>query len=248
MSTRNPRSVLELAWSQLRALTFSAPDGTLLGGELELIARLGVSRATLRQAARMLEAEGLLSVRRGPSGGYFSARPNTETLHTALGGYLDTLNLNVEETYIVGFALWSEMVRQAALKGGPEVTDMAERFRQRLDVISDDSPTPAVLEFEDDYRRTVFEVVDRPYVQLMFMLNRAVTWRYLAMPPGDPDDPREHAFVREWRTCKRMELDAIEEGDEVAAVMAASRDRSLWSERLLTHGVIKSSLAAETGA
>lgn len=49
-----------------------------LGSEQQLLDRLGVSRPTLRQAARILEAEQLLEVRRGVNGGFFGKRPSPD--------------------------------------------------------------------------------------------------------------------------------------------------------------------------
>jgi GntR family transcriptional repressor for pyruvate dehydrogenase complex len=236
MMMRGSRSTLDAAASRLRALAFATAEGALIGGETELIAQLGVSRATLRQAARVLEAEGLLVVRRGPSGGYFSARPTTETLESVFGGYLGALKLDVEETFIVGFALWTEVVRQATLVRTPEAKAMTRRFRQLLAELPNEAPLIEISAFEDDYRRSVFQLVQRPYVELMFALNRGVTWRHFTIPAlGRDGATRDPAFVAEWRKSKRFELDAIEEGDESLAVMAATRDRTMWRERLFVH-------------
>ena len=52
-------------------------EGTLLGSEAELMERYNVSRAVLREAARILEFHGALSSRRGPGGGFFVAQPDS---------------------------------------------------------------------------------------------------------------------------------------------------------------------------
>jgi len=51
-------------------------DGEPLGNEAELIERFGVSRPSLREALRILEAEGLISVQRGVLGGVVARRPD----------------------------------------------------------------------------------------------------------------------------------------------------------------------------
>lgn len=55
-------------------------DGECLGSEDDLIARYGVSRPTLRQAIRVLQTEGVLTVRRGNNGGFFASRPTTQAV------------------------------------------------------------------------------------------------------------------------------------------------------------------------
>jgi DNA-binding FadR family transcriptional regulator len=56
---------------ELRRLIVSGElsEGDSLGHEPELIERFGVSRPSLREALRILEAEGLISVMRGMLGG-----------------------------------------------------------------------------------------------------------------------------------------------------------------------------------
>jgi GntR family transcriptional repressor for pyruvate dehydrogenase complex len=52
-----------------RILGGELPDGSSLGRVADLVDEYGVSRSSLREALRMLEAEGLVSMRRGPGGG-----------------------------------------------------------------------------------------------------------------------------------------------------------------------------------
>ncbi|GEL21231.1 GntR family transcriptional regulator [Pseudonocardia sulfidoxydans NBRC 16205] len=55
-----------------------------LGSEEDLMSRLGVGRPTLRQAARVLEQEQMLAVKRGVGGGFFGRRPTSHVVtHTA---------------------------------------------------------------------------------------------------------------------------------------------------------------------
>src|SRR4029450_7586038 len=63
---------------ELRQLIVSGAldEGDSLGNEAELIERFGVSRPSLREALRILEAEGLISVLRGVLGGVVAHRPD----------------------------------------------------------------------------------------------------------------------------------------------------------------------------
>jgi GntR family transcriptional regulator, transcriptional repressor for pyruvate dehydrogenase complex len=72
----------------LRSEILLRDDGDWLGSEDELLGRLGVSRPTLRQAARLLEAEELLVVRRGLNGGLFSRRPTSDAVARMASVYL----------------------------------------------------------------------------------------------------------------------------------------------------------------
>jgi DNA-binding FadR family transcriptional regulator len=68
----------ELIADELRTLIAGGhlAEGEALGRESELIERFGVSRPSLREALRILEAEGLISVLRGLHGGVIVHRPD----------------------------------------------------------------------------------------------------------------------------------------------------------------------------
>ena len=78
MNPHRPPHLAELVADTLRQQIL---NGTLTGGSLlakqeDLLAEFGVSKPSLREAMRILEAEGLLRVRRGKLGGSVVRRPN----------------------------------------------------------------------------------------------------------------------------------------------------------------------------
>jgi DNA-binding FadR family transcriptional regulator len=82
MATQKPqeqqsKSAMRVAADALRKLTLRHSDGEFVGSELDLIEKLGVSRPTFRQVAKLLEQEQLLSIRRGVGGGFFARRPSS---------------------------------------------------------------------------------------------------------------------------------------------------------------------------
>ena len=54
--------------------------GVVLATESQMLDQFGVGRATLREGLRLLEAEGLISVRAGPNGGAVVQRPSEDRL------------------------------------------------------------------------------------------------------------------------------------------------------------------------
>ncbi len=76
-STRS-REKPELIADELRAMIVSGEleEGESLGREPDLVERFGVSRPSLREALRILEAEGLITVVRGVLGGVVAHQPD----------------------------------------------------------------------------------------------------------------------------------------------------------------------------
>jgi len=72
------REVPQRIADELRALIVSGElsDGESLGREPDLVERFGVSRPSLREALRILEAEGLITVERGVRGGVVAHEPD----------------------------------------------------------------------------------------------------------------------------------------------------------------------------
>lgn len=91
---RVPRAS-ELVAERLRSLIImgEVAQGASLPPEKELVKQLGVSRATLREALRLLEAEGLITTKSGPKGGIVVQRPNATNLTRSL-----SLLLQLEDT------------------------------------------------------------------------------------------------------------------------------------------------------
>jgi len=79
-------------WILDEIVSHQLPEGAALESEGVMIERYGVSRASLREALRLLEVQGALSMKPGPGGGPRVARPtpldfgNMVSLHFQLAG------------------------------------------------------------------------------------------------------------------------------------------------------------------
>lgn len=73
------------------------PVGTLIGTEAELIERYGVSRATLLEAIRQIERQGVVEMRRGGRGGLIVSRPASRSVARVLSNYLEFSDISLSE-------------------------------------------------------------------------------------------------------------------------------------------------------
>jgi DNA-binding FadR family transcriptional regulator len=233
MSDQRSQSAITLAASRLRAMVLSVPEGSFLDGEEAVQQRLGVSRPTLRQAARVLEREGLLRVRRGNNGGYFSARPNPDFIETTVASYLEVLQARPEDVARVATALWIEVVGKAAGLPPEQRSALAGHFKREIGAIAETAGFSEILALEQKIGRHVFVLIESPYVELIFNINANYARRRMTEPPAQRDGTPQHAvFVAAWRKAKLMELEAISNGDTEIASILARRCRELIQVRV----------------
>ena len=226
------KSTIDAAAAALREIVLEAEPGTLLGSEDALVARLGVSRSTVRQIARLLEREGLLRVRRGINGGYYGARPTIGTIETTVSAYLETLDMDSQDLTTVASVLWVEVMRRAAGVPKEDTAPMVENMRRKLEKLKAAASFSDISKLEQESQRAVFELVNSRYIELIFQINTAFAQRRFTAPSLHDDTDKHRAFIQDWRQAKRLELSAIEDGDAELAVMAARHMRNIWHRRL----------------
>lgn len=231
MSSRASTSTLETAQSKLREIALSAKEGALIGSEEVLVGTLGVSRSTLRQAARVVEREGFLRVRRGIGGGYFGARPDEKTIQTMMSAYLDTLDVKYEDVTAVASVLWVEVLRRAASLSNDAARKLAETQRQQILAVKPEATFHEVAEVEQATHEAIFNLVKGRYIQLIFHINQAFSVGRFPLAAVRNSTPEHREFVRAWREAKLLELSAIADGDIELGMMAARHTRNLWHRR-----------------
>ncbi|NDV01609.1 FadR/GntR family transcriptional regulator [Pseudoroseicyclus tamaricis] len=98
--------------------------GDKLPSETEMITRFGVSKGTVREAMRILEAQGLIVTRTGPGGGSFVGEVTAERAKELLANYFYFQELSVSDIYQVRRALEPELA--ASLAGHLSEAQLAE--------------------------------------------------------------------------------------------------------------------------
>lgn len=226
------RTPLEVAAERLREISLDSPEGTLIGSEEALIVQLSCSRATVRQVARLLEREGLLRVRRGMNGGYFSARPDADTIEATVSAYLETLDMEPGDVTVLASALWVEAVRKAAGRDREAIERVCGPLKERIAALADDATFDAVRVLERETQDAIFALAQSDYIKLIFDINSAFSRRRFSEPIEDDASPEHRSFVREWRSARLLELTAIGLGDSEQAVLGAQLSRKVWHARL----------------
>lgn len=94
--------------------------GDRLPGESELIAEFGMSKGTIREAMRLLQAQGLVVTKTGPGGGSFVGEVGKDRAHALLGNYFYFRNISIDDIYQVRIALEPELAASLAGRLTPE--------------------------------------------------------------------------------------------------------------------------------
>lgn len=201
--------------ARMRELIFAREAGDQIGSLPDLARGLGVGIVTVQQAARVLEHEGLLEVRRGPGGGYYASRPDAADLERALASWMRSQPASWEEALDMTSLLFNELCAAAAACGERERQDDLRAFAQRLPACDGDA---AMGEMEQDFQDLLFRMVDRP----LFELLTRVTLRFSAMRPADTPS-RGLMGADQWIASRRRIIDAILRQDEALARFEADR-------------------------
>lgn len=112
--------------------------------EAEIIDKHGLSRATVREALRLLESEGLIVSRRGPGGGLSVGRLDLKSTVRTIAVHLARSEATLGDMFAFRRMIESESARLAA----ENATD-AQRARLKAYIAEDSQPLPDVIDFHD---------------------------------------------------------------------------------------------------
>jgi GntR family transcriptional regulator, transcriptional repressor for pyruvate dehydrogenase complex len=101
-------------------LSGAIPEGSKLPPERELIARFQASRSSVLEALHILEAEGLLEIRRGAAGGAFVTKPDFARFGDVLGRMTLDSQIELRDIYQARLLIEPGMAQVAAQLAGKE--------------------------------------------------------------------------------------------------------------------------------
>ncbi len=97
-----------------RILTQNLENGAKLPAERQLAEELGVSRSVVREALRMLDASGYVSVKKGPRGGIFVSQVYHKPIRESLKNLAAHGQITVDHLFDVRFQIEPFMAMEAA--------------------------------------------------------------------------------------------------------------------------------------
>ncbi len=120
--------------------------GDRLPQEHQLIAALGVSKGTVREALKVLEAQGLVRTRTGPGGGAFITEVGEDMATALLANHFFFKEVTIADIYEMRIALEPQLARDLAACITPEQIDA---LRSRMSAYQD---PPSSIEEEREQR------------------------------------------------------------------------------------------------
>lgn len=100
--------------------------GDRLPAEANLIERFSMSKGTIREAMRILEAQGLIRTRTGPGGGSFVDEVSSQRAKALLGNYFYFKDLTIGDIYKLRLTLEPELAASLAGNLSEEVLHLLE--------------------------------------------------------------------------------------------------------------------------
>jgi GntR family transcriptional regulator, transcriptional repressor for pyruvate dehydrogenase complex len=218
------RQLVKATAARLRDIILEREPGANIGSLKEVAQMLGVGIVTVQQAARILEHEGLLAVRRGPGGGYHGTRPDEAALERALEAYWRVHGFGFRESQEMLALLDCEIMPAAARCQDETMMQAMRALSERIE--SCDTPEQRVA-LEVELRQLLFRMVARPLIEL---LSRVTTRVHVQRPLPLLFHGAEGVAM--WKASRTRILQAILDRDEELARFEAERYRKLIIDRL----------------
>lgn len=164
--------------------------GDRLPSEPELIERFGMAKGTIREAMRILEAQGLVKSRTGPGGGTFVHEVSKERARALLGNYFYFKDLTIRDIYQLRRVLEPELAASLAGKLSEDVLAQLE------DIIAEYAKPATTLEGEREqhvaslrFHALLAEQADNALLGFLIdfmvnMLSDLTVYRKLYEPPN----------------------------------------------------------------
>ncbi len=187
--------------------------GDRLASEKELIEQFGVSKATMREALRVLEVIGLLEIRKGISGGAFVAEVGMRTTLHAIINFLHFQTVTIREITMLRYLIEPSVAQVAATK-------RTGRDIEKLEKVIGETITPGDTEVskEISFHRYLARMTENTILTLTIdMIDNLL--KSMKTKIGLPPD-----FFAHVRDAHNIILECLIQQDGLAAKIAMAND------------------------
>jgi len=199
--------------------------GAVLPNERDLAARAGLSRASVREALRILEVEGLIATRTGRNGGSEVIRPSLATIERSIGIFIRGQNIRLASVLEVREAIEPHAAKLAALHRTDEDLQVLHDCHRRLVEQIDD--VPHFLRANLDWHVSVVLAAHNELLSAFIGAFAQTVYQSTDLQEFSPPDIR--ATVAR---AHQAVMDAIEAGDPDAAWRRMSRHVGAYVNRV----------------
>ena len=213
-----PREKPQQIADELRALIVSGElsEGDSLGHEPDLVERFGVSRPSLREALRILEAEGLITVVRGVRGGVVVHEPDERMTARTAALVLQARNVALADVFEARSLLEPIAAKAIATMRGRASAIKKLRALIRAEEEAIEDPERFGVANAAFHERLVSLAGNQTLTIVAEMLNEIVARAVTAVSQADDAVGSLSVRRRGIRSQERL-LDLIEAGDGAAA-------------------------------
>lgn len=230
-AVRVPKTA-ELVAKQIRnaIIRGELDDGDTLPAESHLIAEFEVSRPTIREAVRILESEGLVTVARGARGGARISSPNYSMIERAAGITLQAQGVTVGDLYEMRTLIEPPAARLVAERNSEAAVPVLRRFvDEEMGQISD---RYAVTMLIAEFHRLLMELSGNKTLNVFSQALRGLVDGHLALAQRRRPEVDQEFSQRQLRFGLKSHarlVDLIEAKDGSAA-------EAHWKEHMIAAG------------
>jgi GntR family transcriptional repressor for pyruvate dehydrogenase complex len=190
-------------------------EGDVLPNEREMTELLGVGRSTLREALRILETQGVITIRPGPGGGPVVRRPRPDDLAGNLTLLLQFMDVPFGQVVRAREVVEPLVAREAAVRATP---DHIAALRSTVELMGSGNGTAAGFLRENSvFHMLLAQMAGNPVLQVVAESLRSITAGFdVAIDYG----PAARAGVAQ---AHQRIIDALAAGDGDAAGREAAR-------------------------
>jgi DNA-binding FadR family transcriptional regulator len=206
INVRVPKTA-ELVAARIRRqiVTGELREGDALPSETALMETFSISRPTMREAYRILESEGLITVRRGAHGGARVLEPTADGVARAAGLVLQHRGATIAD--VLEARVYIEAPAARILAARRDRVSIAERLQQNLDAWEGEPETFA------EFNSLMLELTDNETLWLVATMLESVTSAAAAAYVQRPHPVSDERLARRAEKGRQKVIDLIRAGD-----------------------------------